>query len=110
MIARNPYIVIEFPDGQRAAQRVRLGTTLAEIEALWHDAWLDYCRLHDERIRVGLGHGFLPMNQEYIASAVAKLRTEWLGYRDAKLPPDLDDEDDDATREPEQLEMFGGSR
>jgi hypothetical protein len=98
-----PYIVIEFPDGQRVAQRVRLGTTLPELEELWQAAWEDYCPDTNQRIRVGLGHGHLWMNQECHTTAVAKLSTTWLGYRDAVLP-----KYEDESVEPTQLGLFPG--
>lgn len=89
----DPYIVLEFPDGQRVAQRVVIGTTLEDLEDLWRDAWLDYCVGHDQRIRVGLGHGTLYRSQFESApsEAVKRLSTAWLGYRDAKWPADESD-------------------
>lgn len=90
----DPYIVIEFPDKQRAAQRVRLGTTVEGLEDLWQSAWEDYGRPAGERIRVGLGHGSLGMRSGHIHEEVSRLSTKWLGYRDAKLPAEPDDGDD----------------
>ena len=84
-----PYIVIEFPDGQRVAQEVRLGTTLQDLEDLWDGAWQDCCRPQSEQIRVGLGKGSLWVppgsgnRSRRISDAVSKLNTTWLGYRDA---------------------------
>ena len=82
----DPYIVIEYPDGHRVAERVPLGTTLEQLEDLWQYTWEGFCPSKDARIRVGLGHGFLMMWEGIDSAAVSKLTTKWLGYRDAKLP------------------------
>ena len=95
----DPFIVIEAAYGM-VAQRVKLGTTLEDLEELWHAAWLDYNPLQSERIRVGLGHGYLTSYQQCDSDAVSKLTTKWLGYRDAVLPPPEPEDEDDAVEAP----------
>jgi hypothetical protein len=89
--SRAPHIVIEFPNGKRALQRVLAGTMLAELEDLWFGAWLDTDPTADQRIRVGLRTG---------------RSVEWLGYRDAKLPPSEPDDDDIDFGTPEEVQAF----
>ena len=94
----DPYIVIEYADGRRVAQRVVHGTTLGRLENLWQAAWEDFNPTADERVRVGLGHGVLTSGFGVLADAT-KLSTTWLGYRDAKLP------DDDAVESNDDAEV-----
>ena len=83
------WMVFEFPNGQRAAQRVWNVVDPNELEDKWQDAWNQYGQTKGECVRVGLAFGSH-------GDDVSSLAVSWLGYRDAVMPPpDLDDLDDE---------------
>jgi hypothetical protein len=103
-VTHDPHIVIELPTGQLVAQRVQYGTDLADLEDLWLDAWQDFGPTKNEKIRVGLGWGFLAVGSGSNHDAVARLKTSWLGYRDAVLPPREDDDEDEQVGDVDEAE------